>query len=92
MSHALRTLPRMSAETYLADERESDMRHEFVDGVLYAMVGGTDRHGIIVGNLFAALHRALPDRCQVFSESIPMCSSPVTRPIARRCGANDRFC
>lgn len=36
---ATQTLPRLSAEAYLAYEHESDCRHELVDGYLYAMTG-----------------------------------------------------
>lgn len=43
-------------DEYLRIEEASvDVRHELVDGVLYAMVGVTRRHSLIVGNLFAAL-------------------------------------
>jgi len=30
------------------------------------MVGSSDRHGLIAGNLFAAIHMALPEPCQAF--------------------------
>ena len=50
-SHAL-----LSVEDYLAGELTSEVRHEYVAGHVYAMVGAGDRHGSIVGNLHAALH------------------------------------
>ena len=37
---AAESLPRMSVSDYLAFERESDIRHELVNGELRAMVGG----------------------------------------------------
>ena len=37
----------MSVEEYLAMERESLDRHEYVDGVAYLMAGGTRAHGLI---------------------------------------------
>lgn len=56
----------LSVEDYLAGELESKVRHEYVDGEIYAMVGASDRHGLIAGNLHTALNQQLPDRCQVF--------------------------
>ena len=49
------TLPRMTPEAYLAYEREQSIRHELVDGYLYAMTGASDRHEEIALNLAAAL-------------------------------------
>lgn len=52
---------------YLAGELLSEVRHEYIGGDIYAMVGASDRHNLIAGNLFAALHplvRGTP--CQLF--------------------------
>lgn len=57
---------RLSFEDYLEIERKSDVRYEFIDGVLYAMVGATDRHELVAMNLASALHVQLRGRCQVF--------------------------
>ena len=40
---------------YLAIEPEGNVRHEFVDGYLYAMTGASERHERICANLLAAL-------------------------------------
>lgn len=48
-------LPRMSVDEYLAYEHSQDVRHEFVDGYLYAMIGASERHERIAANLLAAL-------------------------------------
>jgi len=56
----------LSVDDYLAGELESQVRHEYVDGEIYAMVGASDRHGLIAGNLHTALNQQLPERCQVF--------------------------
>jgi Uma2 family endonuclease len=67
MTEAARKLPAsMTAEEYLALEDSSPLKHEFVDGVVYAMVGATDRHNLIAGNLFASLYGQVPKGCQVF--------------------------
>ena len=56
----------LSVDAYLEGELASEVRHEYVDGEVYAMVGASDRHGLIAGNLHSALNLRLPDRCQVF--------------------------
>ena len=52
-------LPRMTPEAYLAYERDQPVRHELVDGYLYAMTGASDRHEEIALNLAAALRMHL---------------------------------
>jgi Uma2 family endonuclease len=47
---------RLTVEEYLELEDASEIRHEYVDGHIFAMSGGTNAHEIITGNLFAALH------------------------------------
>jgi Uma2 family endonuclease len=50
-------LPRdvWSADDYLAFERASQEKHEFVDGQVYLMTGASRRHNVIVFNLAATL-------------------------------------
>ena len=48
-------LPRIEPDDYLAYERAQDIRHELVDGYLYAMTGASDRHEEIALNLASAL-------------------------------------
>ena len=60
----------MSYADYLALERETGVRHEFVDGVAYAMAGGTLAHsrvGMTAGALLFALLRPGRGRCRVYS-------------------------
>lgn len=52
---------RYSAAEYLAIERRSTERHEFFDGEIFAMSGGTGPHSRIVGNLIRALGNAIAD-------------------------------
>lgn len=57
----------ITVEDYLEGELRSDIRHEYIDGEVYAMVGASAAHNVIVGNLFAALHAHLRGGpCQVF--------------------------
>ena len=54
-------------DTYLAIERDSDQRHEWLDGHVYAMAGGTLIHAALslaVGSELRTL--ALPCGCRVF--------------------------
>jgi Uma2 family endonuclease len=58
----------LSIAEYLAGERESDRKHEFVGGVVYAMAGGNNRHNTIAVNLIAALSTGLRGQpCQAFN-------------------------
>jgi len=60
-------IPFMSVDEYLVGERESDVRHEYVGGTVYAMSGASEAHNLIAGNLFAALHTHLRGGpCRVF--------------------------
>jgi len=52
---------------YLDGEQTSRVRHEYINGKVYAMVGASDIHGLIAGNLFAILHNHLRGKpCQAF--------------------------
>lgn len=62
---------RTSFEEYLELEARSNIRHEFVDGMLFTMAGGTDYHNIIAGNIFAAAKVAARGTgCTVFIENM----------------------
>jgi Uma2 family endonuclease len=45
------TIARHTVEEYLALERESEERHEYLDGQIYAMAGESTQHGDISVNL-----------------------------------------
>jgi hypothetical protein len=47
---------RLSVDEYLEFEANSEGRHEYIDGVVYAMSGAREKHELIAGNLFAAFH------------------------------------
>ncbi len=49
----------ISPEDYLAAEVDSPIKHEYRDGNIYAMAGGTDAHNQIAGNLYALLRNHL---------------------------------
>ena len=57
----------LTVEEYLEGEQSSEIRHEFIGGVVYAMAGASDEHSQIVGNLATATHRHLRGKaCRVF--------------------------
>lgn len=49
------TKPRFTAEDYLAWEEHHPEKHEYLAGEIFAMVGATDAHVTITGNLFTLL-------------------------------------
>jgi Uma2 family endonuclease len=59
--------PHWSVDQYLELERFSPVRHEYLDGQVLAMAGGTTAHGVIAANLIALLRPALRGKgCRVF--------------------------
>jgi Uma2 family endonuclease len=60
-----------TVEEYLVFERASDERHEYYDGEIFDMVGGTARHSIIISNVNRILGTQLEDRpCLVFTSDM----------------------
>ena len=60
----------MSPEEFLAWEATQESRHEFVDGEIFAMTGGTLFHNIIAFNLATILRQQLEPRgCLTFIEN-----------------------
>jgi Uma2 family endonuclease len=58
---------RWTLEEFLAWEERQESRHEFVDGVVRAMVGGTQRHNMIALNVASYLRRELRGKkCRPF--------------------------
>ena len=56
-----------SVEDYIEAEKKNEVRHEYVQGDLYAMAGASEEHNFISGNLFAALRAHLKGKpCKVF--------------------------
>lgn len=68
---------RYTAEEYLAIDRASDTKNEFLDGAIYAMGGATARHVQIAGNIGRELGNQLRDKpCFVYSSDLRVCVSP----------------
>jgi len=47
---------------YLANERASALKHEYVAGEVFAMAGASKRHGTLAGNAFITLRQHLRGR------------------------------
>jgi Uma2 family endonuclease len=56
---------------YLAFERAAETRHEYINGGIYAMAGGTIEHGLLATNATVALANALRGRpCVVLNSDV----------------------
>jgi Uma2 family endonuclease len=61
----------MSEAEYLAFERQSETKHEFLNGELFAMAGGSENHVLVSGNVFAAFHAQFRGRdCRVYNSDM----------------------
>ncbi|HXH23949.1 MAG TPA: Uma2 family endonuclease [Vicinamibacterales bacterium] len=63
-------LHRYSFQDYLAVEEVSTIKHEYLDGEMYAMGGGSVLHAALSAAVVAALHAQLRGRCRVFSSDL----------------------
>lgn len=72
-----RTLSYFSHEEYLAFERGTDARHEYLDGHVYAMAGESIEHSRICVNVAGELRARLKGRsCEVLSPNMKVVTSP----------------
>lgn len=71
MGHAPLQPRRYTPEEYVALERASEVRHEYVAGQVFAMAGASISHNLIKGNLVAALRgEARKNGCRVLAENV----------------------
>ncbi len=88
-------LPWVSYEDYLALEHKADLRHEWLDGRVYAMAGGTLTHAELASAMQRELgNLALACGCRVFSSDAKvrvLATGLATSPDASMvCGAVER--
>ena len=70
-SGAVTRVHRYTYREYLAHEAASNVKHEFFDGEIYAMAGGSLAHAALSVNASAALLVAVRDRpCVVYSSDL----------------------
>jgi len=61
----------LSIDDYLAGERTSDIKHQLINGTVYAMAGASRNHHRLAGNVYAKLHAHLENKpCEPFSSDI----------------------
>lgn len=72
--------PQFTVDEYLALERSSEERHEYLDGQIYAMAGESLEHGVISVNLVVALGAQLKStNCQLLTKDTKIRSGPEPR-------------
>ena len=68
---SLQPKTRFTPEEYLAIERQAERKSEYFNGEIFAMAGASRKHNLIVGNVFACLHRQLRKRpCEAYSNDM----------------------
>lgn len=72
-----RAHPVFSPEEYLSLERASEFRHEYLDGLVYAMAGESPEHSIICFNLAGTVGQKLNrQNCQGYSPNMKVRTGP----------------
>jgi Uma2 family endonuclease len=70
---AMSSLPTyyLTPEEYLAVERKAEYKSEYVDGIMYAMAGGSERHNLIAANIIISIGIQLRNRpCRVYPSDL----------------------
>lgn len=57
-------------EEYLAYERDSELKHEFEAGEIFAMAGGSPRHSALASRISAALEKSRSSECTAFQSDM----------------------
>jgi Uma2 family endonuclease len=66
-----RRLHRYTYSDYVALELESPTKHEFLDGEIYAMAGGSEEHSALAAEVVRALGNGIGDRpCRVHTSDL----------------------
>jgi Uma2 family endonuclease len=62
----------LTPELYLRFERQSEFRHEYFEGQMILMAGGTPRHSLVILNVSGAVWRLLPEGgpCRAFNNDL----------------------
>jgi Uma2 family endonuclease len=65
-------LPRLTPEEYFAWEEQQEVKHEYFDGEIFSMTGGTVNHGRIGGRIFSLIddHLVESDRCITLNSDV----------------------
>lgn len=65
------TIQRLTESEYLSLERKAEVRHEFFDGEMFAMAGGSPAHSLIATNVAGELRAQLKGRpCRPYNSDL----------------------
>ena len=65
-----------TVEEYVALEQESDIKHEYINGVIYDMAGGTPAHSLVATNFVGELRNSLRGKpCRVYNSDLALALS-----------------
>ena len=71
MSTAVQHTPLVSSDDYLAAEIASENKHEYLNGMVYAMAGGTKRHSALCIRITSVLYGQLRGhQCQPYNSDV----------------------
>jgi Uma2 family endonuclease len=66
-------MPLITEHEYLEMEKAGSVKHEFVDGYIFAMVGSSRAHNKIAGNLYSSIHEHLKNTpCDVYMSDVKL--------------------
>ena len=95
MTTALKNEPNhISEEEYLAGELASEIRHEYVDGQVYAMVGGSDNHNRLSATISREFGNHLKKKsCDVFQSDfkVKIGTKYFYPDVVVKCADDNRF-
>ena len=81
-------------EQYVALEEESPIRHEYLEGEIYAMAGGSPDHAALAATIIRLLGPKLPSLCRTFTSDlrvrIPATGLSTYPDVAVICGRTQR--
>jgi Uma2 family endonuclease len=71
MSLAISKTAYLSEQAYLEAEKVSEVKHEYFDGEIFAMSGGSQNHHLLTGNTFGEIRNHLKGKpCKVFQSDM----------------------
>lgn len=79
MAATAKKLDYISVEDYLAGEKVSEIRHEYADGQVYAMAGGSLKHNLLAANIAGLLWNHLRGQA-----CFPLSSDMLVKTLGKR--------
>jgi len=77
MNQALSEKDFYTVKEYLASERSSELKHEYISGEIVAMAGATRAHNLITGNIAQRFRNQLEGKpCETYSNDLRVRTTP----------------